>query len=87
MFVMKKNYFDRWCSWIFDVLFELENRLDISGYSPYDARVFGFVAERLLDVWLITNKVRYKDMPYVFMENQNWAKKGSDFLKRKLIHK
>lgn len=84
MFVMKKKYFDRWCSWLFSVLFELENRLDISSYTQNDARVFGFVAERLIDVWLITNKVRYKDMPYVFMEDQNWIKKGGDFVKRKL---
>lgn len=83
MFVMKRKYFDRWCTWLFDVLFELEGRLDISSYSAYDARVFGFVAERLLDVWLITNKVRYKDMPYVFTEQQNWFKKGGDFIKRK----
>ena len=87
MFVMKKSYLDLWCSWLFDVLFELEKRLDISAYSQNDARVFGFVAERLMDVWLITNRVRYKDMPYVFMENQNWLKKGGAFLKRKLTRK
>lgn len=84
MFVMKRSYFERWCSWLFDVLFELEKRLDISGYSQNDARVFGFVAERLLDVWLITNKVKYRDMPYVFMESQNWLKKGGSFVVRKL---
>lgn len=84
MFVMKKNYFDRYCKWLFSVLFELEKRLDISGYSANDARVFGFVSERLLDVWLMTNHVRYKDIPYVFMENQNWLVKGGNFVKRKL---
>lgn len=31
------------------------------------SRAFGFVADRLIDVWLITNKVRYKGMPYIFM--------------------
>ena len=84
MFVMKKPYFDRWCTWLFRVLAELEQRLDISSYSQNDARVFGFVSERLLDVWLLTNHVRYADIPYVFMERQNWLKKGMDFLKRKM---
>lgn len=84
MFIMKREYFERWCEWIFSVLFELENRLDISSYSRNDARVFGFVAERLIDVWLMTNKVKYCDMPYVFMEKQNWLVKGWNFLKRKL---
>ena len=84
MFIMKKEYFDSWCEWIFDILFELEKRLDISSYSKNDSRVFGFVAERLIDVWLMKNKISYCDMPYVFMEKQNWLVKGFNFLKRKL---
>ena len=84
MFVMKKYVFDKYCTWLFDVLFELENRLDISEYSNYDARVYGFVGERLLDVWMMTNMVNSKDIPYVFMEKQNWFVKGGNFIKRKI---
>ena len=87
MFVMKKEFFDQYCEWLFDVLFELENRLDISTYNKNDSRVFGFVSERLLDVWIETNHYSYKDTTYVFMENQNWLVKGSNFIKRKLGHK
>jgi len=84
MFIMKKEYFDGYCTWLFDILFELERRLDISEYSAYDARVFGFVSERLLDVWLETNGLAYKEIPYLFMEKQNWIVKGMNFLKRKI---
>lgn len=84
MFIMKRDKFDDYCTWLFDILFELEKRLDISGYSAYDARVFGFVSERLLDVWLNANSVHYTEQPYIFMEKQNWIKKGFGFLKRKL---
>lgn len=84
MFVMKKGLLDEYCSWLFDILFELEKRLDISSYSKNDQRVFGFVAERLLDVWVETKKLAYKEIPYVFLENQNWLEKGFNFLKRKL---
>ena len=84
MFVMSREKLDAYCTWLFDVLFELERRLDISAYSPNDARVFGFVSERLLDVWLETNKIVYKELPYVFLEKQNWLIKGGNFLKRKL---
>ena len=86
MFVMKKNVLNAYCTWLFDVLFELEKRLDISEYSTNDARVFGFVSERLLDVWLHTNHVACKEMPYVFMEKQNWLIKGFSFLRRKIYH-
>lgn len=68
---MKKDKFDAYCAWLFDILFELEKWLDISQYSPNDARVFGFVSERLLDVWINTNHISYVDQPYIFMEKQN----------------
>ena len=85
MFVMKKVLFDQYCEWLFGVLFELEKRLDISTYNKNDSRVFGFVSERLLDVWLETNRIEYKNVGYVFMENQNWLVKGWNFIKRKII--
>mgnify|MGYP003187277251 FL=1 len=81
---MKEELFDQYCAWMFDVLFTLEERLDISDYSAYDARVFGFVSERLLDIWLQTNNLKYIDTPVEFMEKQNWLIKGTNFLKRKM---
>lgn len=83
MFIMKKEYINSYCEWLFDILFELENRLDISDYSQNDLRVFGFVSERLLDVWLITNKLKYKEISVMCMEKQNWFIKISKFLNRK----
>lgn len=84
MFIMKKECFIQYCEWLFDILFELEKRLDISGYSENDARVFGFVSERLLDVWIDTNQLDYRNLSVEFMEKQNWLKKGGNFLLRKI---
>lgn len=87
MFVMRQDLFQNYCHWLFDILFKLEARLDISEYSSYDARVFGFVAERLLDVWLETNQIAYAEAPVCNMENQHWGKKIIGFLKRKYLKK
>lgn len=87
MFIMKKSIADAYCEWLFDVLFELERRLDISDYSKNDQRVFGFVSERLLDVWLETNGIKYKDIPYIFLEKENWITKGVNFILRKMNRK
>ncbi|MGN0620890.1 MAG: DUF4422 domain-containing protein [Porcipelethomonas sp.] len=87
MFIMKKDKFNAYCEWLFDILFELEERLDISSYNKNDSRVFGFVSERLLDVWINTNNISYKDQPYIFMEKQNWFIKGMNFVKRKLCNR
>ena len=83
MFVMTREKFDAYCAWLFDVLFELEKRLDISSYSPYDARVFGFVSERLLDVWIAASGTGYAELPVLHLESQHWPKKIFSFLMRK----
>ena len=87
MFIMRRKELDAYCSWLFDVLAELEEKLDISEYSSNDQRVFGFVAERLLDVWIETEGVPYCECPVIHLESQHWLKKGSAFLKRKFAAK
>lgn len=83
MFIMPKDTFIGYCEWLFDVLFRLEDRLDITSYSLNNQRVFGFVAERLLDVYIEANNLKYRELPYIFMEKQNWFAKIYMFLKRK----
>ena len=47
------------------------------------ARLFGRISERLLDVWIRTNKYDYKEIKVINMENTNWLKKGTSFLRAK----
>lgn len=85
MFLMKRDVFESYCAWLFDVLFEAEKRLDISDYSVSDKRVFGYLAERLMDVYLETNHVKYRECAVVNLERQHWLQKGFRFLKRKFL--
>lgn len=56
MCIMKKDDFDAYCSWLFPILFYMEMIHDINRErSPYRKRLFGFLAERLLPVWLHHN--------------------------------
>ena len=87
MFIMRRDLSDAYCEWLFGILFALEERLDISAYSDYDKRVFGFVGERLLDVWIETNNIMYRELPVVHLESQHWLRKGTAFLKRKYFGK
>ena len=52
MFIAHKSFVDAYCTWLFEILFDLHNRLDISGYDRYQQRIFGFMAERLLNVYV-----------------------------------
>jgi hypothetical protein len=84
LFLMKRPLVDAYCEWVFDVLAHVERRLDISGYSEEEARVFGRIGELMLDVWLEANGITYKEIGMMFMERQNWVKKATLFLARKV---
>lgn len=87
MFVMRKDYLDEYCTWLFDVLQELENRTDITNYNVIEARIYGYISELLLDVWLETKQYEYYEQNVAFLEPQNWIKKGGIFLRRKIMGK
>lgn len=85
MFIMSKEKFDSYCEWLFSILFEIENYLNISDYNGFHARVFGRISEVLLDVWIEKNKYSYSEIPIVFMEKQEVLQKILKFLKAKLL--
>lgn len=87
MFIMKKQLLNEYCTWLFDILFELEKRIDVSQYDTFHARFFGRISELLLDVWINTNKLKYKEVKVIDMQNINWIKKGFAFLKAKFMKK
>ena len=83
MFIMKRELFNNYCSWLFFILEKLEKQIDISKYNNYESRVFGYISELLMDVYVEQNNLSYKEISFMFMDKQNWFKKISDFLKRK----
>ena len=87
MFIMKKDILDRYCTWLFDILGEVEKQVDTSQYSDFHKRFFGRISERLLDVWLKTNKISYIEVPVIDMQNINWGNKIKSFLIAKFTGK
>lgn len=85
MCVMKKEILEDYCNWMFDILFELEKRVDSSRYSDFHKRFYGRVSELLLDIYINTNKLNYSEVPVVDMQGVNWLKKGSSFLLAKCV--
>lgn len=87
MFIMKKEILDQYCTWLFDILGELEKRVDASQFSDFHKRFYGRISERLLDVWIKTNKLSYTEVPVIDMQKINWANKIKSFLVAKFTGK
>ena len=83
---------DDYCSWLFNILFQVVERIDKSNLSAFDSRFCGRISEILFDVWLEyklqtgeISKSEVKELPY--MEDVNWAFKVKVFLSTKFLHK
>ena len=87
MLVLRRDHLDAYCTWLFDILFELEKRVDAAAYDAFHARFFGRVSELLLDVWLSQQSLDLAEVPVIGMERTNWIKKGSSFLAAKFFGK
>ena len=94
MMIMERGLFNNYCSWLFDILFELRKRLGEDGLTPFHSRYYGRISEIIFNVWLLeqqkNGKIKsseVKEVPLIHMEKINWWKKGGAFLKAKFMGK
>ena len=55
MCIMKKKHLEDYCKWIFKILSYIEAHHDMSKEDEYRSRLFGFLSERLIWVWVKHN--------------------------------
>lgn len=71
MFIMSYNNFDAYCSWLFSLLDKVESSVKLSPYSSYQ-RLFGYLGEILLPVYVQKNKLKIKEKPIVFTGHSSY---------------
>ncbi|MQW22589.1 MULTISPECIES: DUF4422 domain-containing protein [unclassified Lactococcus] len=67
-FIMTNQAFDSYCSFIFTLLFELEEIVPKSEITGQRTRMFGFLSEKLLDVWIENNQANFVEAEMIFSE-------------------
>lgn len=80
MLISQKDIFDAYHCWLFSILFLLEKKADLSQHNDYNSRMYGFLSERLLNIWVHHHHLRIKEMPVYNTESSRLVVK----LKRKL---
>jgi len=94
MMIMERSLINDYCSWLFEILFELKNRLGEEGLTPFHSRYYGRISEIIFNAWLLeqqkTGKIKKREIieiPLIHMEKINWLRKGTAFLRAKFTGK
>lgn len=69
MMIMRWNDFNKYCKWLFDILFEARKRINIEHYNTVQGRIWGYMSERLLSVFVRHEKMRVKHYPIYWIND------------------
>lgn len=68
MLVARRERFDDYCAWLFDILFTLEARIAAEWPQDEPLRLYGYLSERLLNVYLRGRSLRIATYPMTIPE-------------------
>lgn len=87
MIIAKSNVYDDYCKWLFEILSELEKMTDLSSYDDYQKRIYGFLGERLLNVYFRKNSYKIFQCGVIPTESK-WSetKQITTGIKRRLYY-
>ncbi|MBR0204835.1 MAG: DUF4422 domain-containing protein [Synergistaceae bacterium] len=60
MFIARREFVSDYCSWLFEVLGKFESQISLEGYDLDHSRIYGYVAEFLLNVYVLKHNLKYK---------------------------
>ncbi|MBO5628655.1 MAG: DUF4422 domain-containing protein [Aeriscardovia sp.] len=64
MMIMERGLFNDYCSWLFDILFEVERHVPPID-DPVQSRIYGYMSERLINVFCEHYHLRIKHVPLI----------------------
>ena len=79
MFLMNISDFSSYCKWLFSILEETERLCDIKSYNPVQKRIYGYMSERLLNVWVKAQKKSVIYAPVMIFDDSGIHESGSPF--------
>lgn len=90
MCIMKKEDFYKYCEWLFNILEKVEQKTDLSNYTKQQARIYGYISEILLNVWIEKNKLKIKEVYVEKTDEKIWLKlkkEGKQILRKLSINR
>ena len=69
IFIARRELVDEYCKWLFGLLAEFERRTSLEGYDPHHTRLYAYVTEFLLNVYVRRHNLKYKFSHLAFVPN------------------
>lgn len=74
IFIARRDLFNEYCEWIFDILSKIESKIheDVVTRETYQQRVYGFLSERLMSIFIEykkqTSDIKIVEVPTIFID-------------------
>lgn len=79
-FIGTHKFVQAYADFVFPLLTKVYDNIDMRNYTKEEKRCLGFLGEILLNVYIKKNRIKYKEMPVLFMEKKNDLKIAWDYL-------
>ena len=82
IYIMRREVFHDYCAWLFPIIEEFDSRADTSGYSVQEKRADGYLAERLLGIYVTfrRNGLKTVELPRVLFFDR------PEYIRRRLLN-
>lgn len=93
MFIMSWEDYNNYCTWMFNILSMVEKQTDLSNYDSIQKRIYGYMSERLLNVYVNAKKKKIHYTPLVqfcdepTIRNQSYIEYTSKTIMKNILSK
>lgn len=70
MFISNHEHLSAYADWLFDILERTEQLISLEGRTKNQARVFGFLSERLFNIYILKNRFKVKYLPVFLLRRE-----------------
>lgn len=81
MLICNARLFDEYSKWLFNILNYLEEKIGLN-----EQRQYGYISERLLNLYVVKNKLKIKECMVYFVDKRSKTKTAKYLLKEKIKH-
>ena len=70
IFISNNQFLNNYCNWLFPLIEEIESKINLNGRVGNQVRVIGYLCEILLNVYVVHNEYKIKNIPVYYLQKK-----------------